>query len=91
MSIHRRTFLVGAAAAGVLLPRLRAQAGTPTTTAAPATTPTTTGPFTLPALPYAQDALAPTISANTISFHYGKHHQAYVDNLNKLEIGRAHV
>ena len=35
-------------------------------------------------LPYAQDALKPFISAQTMSFHYGKHHQAYVDNLNKL-------
>ena len=40
--------------------------------------------FTLPALPYAKDALAPVISAETIEFHYGKHHQTYVDNLNKL-------
>lgn len=40
--------------------------------------------FTLPALPYAQDALEPHISAETLSFHYGKHHQAYVTNLNKL-------
>ena len=39
---------------------------------------------TLPALPYAMDALAPTISAETLEFHYGKHHKAYVDNLNKL-------
>ena len=39
---------------------------------------------TLPALPYAQDALAPFISAETIDFHYGKHHQAYVTNLNNL-------
>ena len=38
----------------------------------------------LPPLPYAQNALEPVISANTISFHYGKHHKAYVDNLNKL-------
>jgi Fe-Mn family superoxide dismutase len=38
----------------------------------------------LPALPYARDALAPHISAETIDFHYGKHHQLYVDNLNKL-------
>jgi Fe-Mn family superoxide dismutase len=38
----------------------------------------------LPALPYADNALAPVISANTISFHYGKHHKTYVDNLNKL-------
>jgi Fe-Mn family superoxide dismutase len=38
----------------------------------------------LPALPYAADALAPVISAETIDFHYGKHHQAYVTNLNNL-------
>lgn len=43
-----------------------------------------TGIFELPALPYPQDALSPYISANTIGFHYRKHHQAYVDNLNKL-------
>ncbi len=36
----------------------------------------------LPALPYARDALAPHISAETIDFHYGKHHQTYVTNLN---------
>ena len=42
---------------------------------------------TLPSLPYADDALAPIISSNTISFHYGKHHKAYVDNLNKLIVG----
>jgi Fe-Mn family superoxide dismutase len=41
----------------------------------------------LPALPYAQDALAPLVSAQTLSFHYGKHHKAYVDNLNKLVAG----
>ena len=39
---------------------------------------------TLPALPYALDALAPTISKETLEFHYGKHHQAYVTNLNNL-------
>jgi Fe-Mn family superoxide dismutase len=43
--------------------------------------------FTLPALPYAQEALEPYISARTMGFHYGKHHQAYVDNLNKLVAG----
>ena len=43
--------------------------------------------FQLPSLPYAQDALAPHMSAKTMSFHYGKHHQAYVDNLNKLITG----
>ncbi len=44
-------------------------------------------PFTLPPLPYANDALAPVISAETIGFHYGKHHQTYVDNLNKFTAG----
>ena len=43
--------------------------------------------FELPALPYAQDALAPTISAETLEYHYGKHHQAYVTNLNNLVPG----
>ena len=41
-------------------------------------------PFTLKPLPYAENALEPHISAHTFSFHYQKHHKAYVDNLNKL-------
>ena len=41
-------------------------------------------PFTLSALPYKQNALEPYISAKTMGFHYGKHHQGYVNNLNKL-------
>ena len=41
----------------------------------------------LPPLPYGEDALAPVISARTISFHYGKHHKTYVDTLNKLVEG----
>ena len=40
-----------------------------------------------PALPYASDALEPYISTTTMEFHYGKHHKAYVDNLNKLIAG----
>lgn len=40
--------------------------------------------FSLPQLPYALDALEPRISKRTLEFHYGKHHQAYVNNLNKL-------
>jgi Fe-Mn family superoxide dismutase len=41
----------------------------------------------LPDLPFAKDALAPYISANTLEFHHGKHHKAYVDNANKLIAG----
>ena len=45
--------------------------------------------FTLPELPYGKNDLAPHISANTLEFHHGKHHQAYVTNLNKLLEGHA--
>lgn len=44
-------------------------------------------PIVQPSLPYADNALDPVISANTIGFHYGKHHKGYVDNLNKLIAG----
>ena len=43
--------------------------------------------FTLPTLPYAANALEPAISQQTIEFHYGKHHQTYVNNLNTLVKG----
>lgn len=43
--------------------------------------------FTLPPLPYAKNALEPHISQETIEYHYGKHHQTYVNNLNKLVEG----
>ena len=43
--------------------------------------------FELPALPYAKDALAPHISAETLEFHHGKHHKTYVDKLNGLVPG----
>jgi len=43
--------------------------------------------FELPPLPYAKNALAPTISEETIEYHYGKHHQTYVTNLNNLVKG----
>ena len=46
-----------------------------------------TGPFKLSPLPYSENALAPTISAKTIGFHYGKHHAAYVKTLNELVAG----
>ncbi|MEY8702082.1 superoxide dismutase [Fe], partial [Francisella philomiragia] len=46
--------------------------------------------FELPKLPYALDALEPTISKETIEYHYGKHHQTYVTNLNNLTEGTEH-
>lgn len=45
--------------------------------------------FVLPALPFPKNGLEPHISENTLSFHYDKHHQGYVNNLNKLVLGTA--
>ena len=47
--------------------------------------------FDLPSLPYSRDALAPHISEETLNYHYGKHHQAYVTNLNKMIEGTPHA
>ena len=52
-----------------------------------ATAPASSAPITLPPLPWPENALDPVISANTISFHYGKHHKTYVDNVNKMIAG----
>jgi Fe-Mn family superoxide dismutase len=73
--LNRRRFLTAssAIAAGIL-------AGAPAIVRA-------ASPHVLPALPYLDSALEPVISAKTIGFHYGKHHKAYVDNLNKLVAG----
>lgn len=78
--LGRRRFLIGAAGValatglGGLAPSIWGQ-------------PAPAEPFTLMKLPYPDTALDPVISANTIGFHHGKHHKAYVDNLNKLVAG----
>jgi Fe-Mn family superoxide dismutase len=51
------------------------------------TVPGVASPHVLAPLPYAENALEPVITAKTLSFHYGKHHKGYVDNLNKLIAG----
>lgn len=48
-------------------------------------------PFELPPLPYAEDALAPAISARTVGLHYGKHHKGYFTKLNKLVEGKSYA
>jgi superoxide dismutase, Fe-Mn family len=57
------------------------------TSAPPAAVPETRSPLSLPPLPFAENALAPVISAQTLSFHHGKHHAGYVTNLGKLVAG----
>ncbi len=81
MNTTRRQFIVTTAAvAAAATTAVRSGAQTPT--AAPATT-TPVGPFTLAPLPYAPEGLEPHIDVLTMNIHHGKHHKAYVDNLNK--------
>ena len=82
MNQARRSFLVtaGATTVAALASRTQAQTNAAVTQRKPM-------PIELPKLPFEDNALAPTISSNTISFHYGKHHKAYVDNLNKAIAG----
>jgi Fe-Mn family superoxide dismutase len=84
----RRRFLASAAAAGCAAPALLWQQSSP---ADPVSTSTglaaDASPVALPPLPYPPDALEPVLSAETIGFHYGKHHRAYFDNLLKLTAG----
>jgi Fe-Mn family superoxide dismutase len=89
--ISRREALKTAALAGAVLaaaPRLFAQPapaapGGPAMPITSAAAPAPSGPFTLPPLPYAYDALEPHIDALTMHIHHDKHHKAYVDNLNR--------
>jgi len=79
--MDRRTFLTLSAGAAASF----AMAGLPRTAAA------TPDPHGLPPLPYADTDLAPVITARTLSFHYGKHHQGYVNNLNRLIPGTSYA
>lgn len=87
--LPRRALLkaaVPALASLALLPSfLQGQAAAPVP--APAEPPGPTGPFTLPPLPYAYDALEPFVDAKTMEIHYTKHHAAYVKNANKALAG----
>jgi len=93
-TITRRGLLLASAGLAAVASKLAnaASRSTPAAAATAAATPAAAGapaggPFTLPALPYAESALDPVISANTMGFHYGKHHKGYVDNLNKAVAG----
>ncbi len=95
--LSRRSFLVAGSAAAIagnaLASCMTGGSGAPNGTkessarapsAALMNASSSTGAFILPPLPWKEDALEPVVSANTLSYHYGKHHKAYVDNLNKL-------
>ncbi len=90
--MNRRTAMkqMGGLASAVLLTAANAKAsGIPEggQSAAPAPT----GPYTLPALPYAFDALEPYFDAETMHLHHDKHHQSYVDKLNAAVVGHPEV
>jgi len=80
-SLDRRDFLLRAGAAGAAIALALGKPGKIAAQGQAASA------ISLPPLPYAQNALAPFISENTISFHYGKHHQAYVNNTVKMIAG----
>ncbi len=90
MNPSRRDMIGSVALATAATALLPAHAGDPTspTATGAASASSSTGPFTLPALPYADTDLAPVISQNTLGFHYGKHHQGYVTKLNELVAGK---
>jgi len=85
-----QTFALAAAALPLRSASAFAQSAAPAATPA-ATPPAPTGPFSLPPLGYAFDALEPHFDAQTMQIHHGKHHAAYVANLNKAVAGRKEV
>jgi Fe-Mn family superoxide dismutase len=92
-NVNRRTAIAqmsALAGATLLANQLRAE-GVPAAQAAAAPAAAPTGPFTLPALPYAYDALEPYFDGDTMHLHHDKHHQAYVNNLNAAVAGHPEV
>ena len=90
--MNRRHFLtmsMGLLSSSALLKTAQALEPTlaPTAPAIMPAKPSHSGAYTLPPLPYAENALNPVISSETMSYHYGKHHQAYVNKLNELVVG----
>jgi superoxide dismutase, Fe-Mn family len=84
---RRDALMLGGAALALPATASWAAAQTPQVAATPAAA---GGPFRQPPLPFKEDALAPTISAETVGLHYGRHHKAYFDTLNKLVPGTAY-
>jgi Fe-Mn family superoxide dismutase len=92
--MDRRQALTTLALAAAALPLRSAGAfaqGSAPAAAPAAAPPAPAGPFTLPPLPYAYEALEPHFDAQTMQIHHGKHHAAYVANLNKAVAGRKEV
>lgn len=81
--ISRRRLVQGAAVVALGAGLARAGVAAPSASPARATLPVD-GHFQLEPLPYPENALEPVISARTLSFHHGKHHKTYVDNVNKM-------
>ena len=82
--MNRRSLLKSAGALGCVFAADRMAA---LAQAAPSATPASTGPFTLPPLPYAYDALEPYVDAETMHLHHDKHHASYVAKLNDAVAG----